>query len=106
MRFGRDAHSTVLLATLLYCHAWSQDTQRAAPYESADSVTSRNGGNILFTRNLNTLTWVGRAVIDTAGSGAVVRLNELYQSNVVLLEGSPSACWEASRTSRCSSVNR
>lgn len=41
-------------------------------------------------QNLNTFNWIGHAWIDTTVSGTIVRLNEQYISNTILLDGGAS----------------
>lgn len=72
-----------LLATAL---ARSQDTQRAdVTLQSADTLRLHNSAGILFDRNLNTFTWIGRASIDTSAGRTRFSLDELYSSNIVLV---------------------
>jgi hypothetical protein len=45
----------------------------------------------LFDRSRNTFNWAGRIALDTSAWGTGVRFNELYTTNIILLEGSTDA---------------
>jgi hypothetical protein len=76
----------VLLCLLPPALTWSQDPQRPdVTVQPADTIRLRNSAGILFDRNLNTFTWIGRAAVDTTAGGTHVNFNELYSSNVVLV---------------------
>ncbi|MEK9138548.1 MAG: hypothetical protein AAB393_15600, partial [Bacteroidota bacterium] len=55
------------------------------------TIARNNSAAISLERNLNTFNWIGRAVVnDTTAWGTIVRLNEQYTSNVILLDGGTS----------------
>lgn len=54
-------------------------------------VTRFNTVDIRFERNLNTFNWVGRALIDTTAWGTIIKLNEQYTSNTILLDAGSSS---------------
>jgi hypothetical protein len=45
----------------------------------------------MFERNLNTFNWIGNAIVDTSIGRFSIRLNELYNSNIILIEGTSSS---------------
>lgn len=76
----------MLLGLLIPAVARSQDTQRSeATPQPADTVQRRNSAGILFDRNVNTFAWIGRATVDTTAGRTRFSLNELYSSNIVLV---------------------
>ncbi len=84
------ALSTVaLLHCSLASYAIAQDAQRDFSAAVPDSFTHRNSASILFERNLNTFNWIGRLDVDTVSFGNRIRINELFTSNIILLEGTP-----------------
>jgi len=89
---GSATIAVVLLPLgLLLAHA--QETQRTADIslQAPDSVLHKNGAGIYFDRNLNTYNWMGRLVLDTAVAGTHIGLNQLYTSNVIVVDGSPGS---------------
>lgn len=82
---------TVLLLPLGVLLAPAQETQRTADIspQAPDSVLHKNGAGMYFDRNLDTYNWMGRLVLDTTAAGTHVGLNELYTSNVILLDAGP-----------------
>ena len=58
---------------------------REAPLFPANSVIT------LFDRNRNTFNWMGRLALDTTAWGTRIRFHQLYQANIILLEGSPGS---------------
>jgi hypothetical protein len=76
----------MLLGLLPSALAWSQDPQRPdVTAQPTDTLRLHNSAGILFDQNLNTFTWIGRAAIDTTAGRTHVSLNELYSSNVVMV---------------------
>ncbi|MEK7249800.1 MAG: hypothetical protein AAB209_05185, partial [Bacteroidota bacterium] len=88
---GFVAAVLLLFFTVLTLHA--QEPQRTQDFTAtlADSLLHRNAASILFERNLNTFNWIGNLVVDTVSFGNRIRLNELYTSNVILIEGTTSS---------------
>ncbi|MBI5472759.1 MAG: hypothetical protein HY961_10490 [Ignavibacteriae bacterium] len=84
--WSRLATVVVLLTSV----AAAQDTQREAYEPLPDSLARRNVASILFERNLNTFNWTGAVIVDTNSFGSRIRLNELFTSNIILLEGTPA----------------
>lgn len=80
-----------LSAIAFVSHA--QDVQRPQEIATAmpDTLLRRNAASILFERNLNTFNWIGNLVVDTTSFGNRIRLNELYTSNIILLEGTSTS---------------
>jgi hypothetical protein len=77
----------VALAGSSVSHA--QETSRPAESSRDQSASPvRNTASILFERNLNTLNWIGRALVDTAIGGTHIRFMEQFTSNIILVEGS------------------
>ncbi|HEX9006908.1 MAG TPA: hypothetical protein VF889_06415 [Bacteroidota bacterium] len=62
----------------------------SAPTPAADTVLPRNTGGIVVDRNLNTFTWLGRALVDTTVAGIHATAREQYNATVVQLESDPS----------------
>jgi hypothetical protein len=84
----------VLLSLLQACAllpARAQEPSRAVENPSRpDSLGRVNNSSVVFERNLNTYTWLGRAALDTAAGELRFKLREQYSSNVILPEGTPS----------------
>jgi hypothetical protein len=76
----------LLFALLPGSPVWSQETQRTdANVQPADTLRLHNSAGILFDRNVNTFTWMGRALLDTTAGRTQINLKELYSSNTVLI---------------------
>ncbi len=58
--------------------------------QAADSLPPRNTAGIAVDRNLNTFTWLGRALVDTTVAGIHATAREQYNATVVQLESDPS----------------
>ena len=65
--------------------------QQYTEMSAADSLTRRNSASILFDRNLNTFNWIGSVSVDTVSLGTRIRLNELFMSNIILIERTGSS---------------
>jgi hypothetical protein len=72
-------------------HAQQQQVSPDFSMTLEDSLSHRNRASILFERNLNTFNWIGNLVVDTVSFGNRIQLNELYTSNVILIEASGSS---------------
>lgn len=88
MPYLRFASMSALLLPLGLLLARAQETQRTADIspQAPDSLLHRNGAGMYFDRNLDTYNWMGRLVVDTAAMGTRIALNELYTSNVILVD--------------------
>lgn len=76
----------MLLGLLAPAPAPGQETQRSEiPVQPTDTLALRNSAGILFDRNVNTFSWIGRAAVDTTVGKTYFSLKELYSSNVVLV---------------------
>jgi hypothetical protein len=76
----------MLLGLLAPALAWCQEAQRSdASLKSADTLQLHNSAGILFDRNVNTFTWIGRASVDTTAGQTRISLKELYSSNIVMV---------------------
>jgi hypothetical protein len=93
MPYLRFALMTLLLTPLGLLSARAQETQRTADIspQAPDSILHKNGAGMYFDRNLNTYNWIGRLVLDTAAAGTHIALNELYTSNVILVDAGPGS---------------
>ncbi len=77
----------MLLGLLTTAMAWSQDAQHPdVTLQPADTLRLHNSAGILFDRSLNTFNWIGRASVDTTAGRTRFSLNELYSSNVILVD--------------------
>jgi hypothetical protein len=63
----------------------AQEPQRTQDFP--DTLTRRNAASILFDRNLNTFNWIGSVMLDTASFETRIKLQQLYTSNIILIEG-------------------
>jgi hypothetical protein len=84
----------VAVVFLFACIPYSSEAQEPThPVEVpsiADTVQRINSASIVFERNLNTYTWLGRVAVDTLVEAIRIGLLEQYASNVILPEGTPS----------------
>ena len=81
------------LAMLLAGQGLAQDPLHVPDMSGQDS-TGRPRFNLLgvnLERNLNTFDWTGRVHVDTAAMGTILKMNEQYTSNVILLDGGSSS---------------
>lgn len=76
----------VFLFLLVTTWCLAQEPQREFSTGMADSLTRRNGASILFDRELRTFNWLGSVMLDTTAFGSRIRVNELFTSNIILLE--------------------
>ncbi len=56
-----------------------------------DGIPRFNRASILFDRNQNTFNWIGTIRLDTTIAGTAFSLNELYTSNIILIEKTPAS---------------
>lgn len=87
-------HGLVICCLLLTAPSSAQEPPHMPDLMAKDStrLARFNTIGIGFERNLNTFNWVGRALIDTTAWGTIVKLNEQYTSNTILLDaGSASS---------------
>ncbi len=86
----RAAFLTVLVPLLLGVTAVrAQEPQRIQ--DIPDTLAGRNTASILFDRNLNTFNWIGSVMLDTASFGTRIKLQQLYTSNIILIEATSAA---------------
>ena len=87
----RPIVAVVLLVACLPHFSEAQEPAHPAEIPSVtDSVQRVNSASIVFERNLNTYTWLGRVAVDTLVDGIRVGVLDQYASNVILPEGTAS----------------
>lgn len=94
--------ASILIVGSFLLTAHAQEVQRPQEIATAapDSLLRRNAASILFERNLNTFNWTGSLDLDTASFGNHIRLNELYTSNVILIERTNSSAEQRLQSNR------
>lgn len=83
-------HRLALFLLLVQCLAIRTFGQHQ-DMPAADSLTRRNSASILFDRSLNTFNWLGSLAVDTVAFGTRIRINELFMSNIILIERTGSS---------------
>lgn len=76
----------LLAASWISAPSASQESVRPTETGAADSVRRMNAASLLFDRNFNTYTWMGRVAMDTTAGGIRFGILQHYTANIIQLE--------------------
>ncbi|MCZ6775677.1 MAG: hypothetical protein O7D34_04365 [Ignavibacteria bacterium] len=85
------AYISLLISFLGNFVLYAQESQRISDLPLEPTPKGQKSASIMFERNLNTFNWLGNAIIDTSLGRFSIRLNELFTSNIILIEGTSSS---------------